>query len=77
MQPQQPHALRVELVNTARSRLRVTDQARILEDAQMLRNRGPAHRKHPRQLIHRQRPGGKLLEDGHASGIAERFESGL
>jgi len=77
MQTQEPHAFWIELVNAARSGLCIANQARIFEHAQVLRNRRPAYRQHSSQFIHRHRPGGQLLEDGHAGGIPQGFESGL
>lgn len=54
-----------------------TDQSRIAEDSQVLRDRRPAHWKRIRQFAHGQRLGGKTAENREPGGIADCTEAGL
>src|SRR3954454_22718283 len=63
--------LRVHLVEPARADLAVDDQPGVLEDLQVLRDRGAADRELAGQLADRARPGDEALEDGLSRGIAE------
>jgi hypothetical protein len=49
----------------------MADEADVLEDAQMLRDRGPADREPCRKLSHRARAGAKELEDLPPRRVAE------
>jgi hypothetical protein len=50
------------------------DETDALEDAQMLRDRGPTHREPECQVADRSRPRAKELEDPAPCRIAERVE---
>src|SRR5574341_162459 len=52
------------------------DQARALQDPQMLGDRGAAHGERRRQLLHGGGAGGEPREDGAPSGIGECGEDG-
>src|SRR3954471_3561566 len=56
--------LRIHLVEAAGADLAVDDQAGVLEDLQVLRDRGAADRELAGQLADRARPGDEALEDG-------------
>jgi hypothetical protein len=74
---QSRYSFGVQLVEPPRSSPGVSHQARVFEDAQVLRDSGTAHRQGTSQLVHGYRTRGELLKDRHARCIAERFEPGL
>ena len=72
--PEHADARRVELVDVSRPVPPMRDETDALEDAQVLRNRGPADRKAGCEVADRSRPRAKELEDLSPCRIAERVE---
>jgi hypothetical protein len=63
--------LGIELIETPVSRGTVHHEICLLQNAEVLRNSGPADRKLPRKLADGARPGDKAGEDVAAGGVAE------
>ena len=61
----------VELVQASRARGAIDDQLRVLEDAEVLRNRRPADRKLAGNFADGQRTVEEPLDNRTASGVAE------
>jgi len=70
------HTSCVNLVDALGTGASIIDQARILEDAQVLRDGRPTDGKTSRKFDHGQRPFGQALQYGNARRIAQRMESG-
>ena len=66
--------VRVERVNAARAVGAIDDEPGVLEDAEVLRDRRPAHGKVARQLADRPGPVDEPREDPAPGGIAERVK---
>ena len=69
-------AMRVDLIDASCAVRPIGDQAGVLEDFQVLRDGGPAHRQALRQLAHRRRPAGeafKYLAPGRVGQGGEDF----
>ncbi len=77
MSTQPGHAFGIELVESPGSGLCVHYKSRVFENAQVLRNRGPADRHDPGQFVYGNGTGRELLKDRHAGGVPEGVESGL
>ena len=71
------NAGRIDLVDALSTGAPITDQASILEYAQVLGNGGPADRKAPRQFDHRQRPLSQASQYDQAGGITERMKTAI
>jgi hypothetical protein len=68
---------RIELIEAAGSVPGIEHEARFFEDAEMLRDRGPADGHDGGELVDGERTVGETVEDGHAGGIREGVEAGL
>jgi hypothetical protein len=64
----------IELVQVPRSVAPMRDEADVLENAQVLRDRGPAHGQIGSEIADRPRPRLELLEDVTSRGVAQRIE---
>jgi hypothetical protein len=71
VRPQVGDRLRVDLVDAPRADLAVDDEAGVLEDLEVLRDRRPADRQLAGELADRPRPLHQALEDGLAGRVAE------
>jgi hypothetical protein len=71
------YALRIELVESARSGVDVEDETGVLEHLEVLGNGRPADGEGTRELVDGEGAGGEPLEDGHAGGVAQGIETGL
>jgi len=71
------NSFRVQLVEATGSGLRICNQARILQHAQVLGYCRAAYGEGFGEFIDGDGTAGELLEDGHSGGIAEGIESGL
>ena len=67
----------IDLVEPAVSLRPVDDEPRVLQDPQMLGDRGTADRELARQLADGQRAGREARQDRAAGRIAERVELGM
>ena len=70
-------AFRIQLVEAAGSCPAVCHQPRVFENAQVLGDRGTADGQRTGQFVDGDGTGSQLLEDGHASRVAEGIEAGL
>src|ERR671935_1945291 len=66
-------SVRIEPVEPPRAVSTLRHEPRLLEDAQMLRDRGPADRQLRRNLAHRERLRPQALEDLSARRVTERI----
>src|SRR5580700_7503864 len=73
--PQAGQPVGVEAVDAARPDLDVAHEARLLQDLQVLRDRGPADRQAVGQVHHGGRTLAELLEDGAPGRIAQGIEN--
>jgi hypothetical protein len=71
---QRAETLWVDRINAARSLGAISDQAGVLEHAQMLRHRWPADRQAARDLANRPRAGTELLKNLPPGRIGERHK---
>ena len=74
--PERGNAGRIDLIDTLGAGMPITDQASILEYAQVLRDGWPADGKASREFDHGQRPLGQTLQYGNARRIAQCVQSG-
>ena len=74
---EQRQALGIQLINSTSSFAAVPHQARILQDAQVLRYRGARNRQAGGKLVHGLRMVAQHLEDGQPGGVAQRRQSAL
>jgi len=70
-------AFRAELIKAAGSGARIGHKACLLQDPQVLGDGGAGDGEGAGEFVDGDRAGGKLLEDGHAGGVAEGVETGL
>ena len=77
MRLQRFHAGRIDIVDPPRSLAPVIDQARILQNPQMLRNRRPANGEIARQVDHWKWVIGDAVQDREPRRIADRVQSRL
>src|SRR6266436_1347109 len=68
---QRGHCRRIEPVDTSGADRAFTDKARVLEDLEVLGDRGPADRQLRGQLSNRLRPVRQAADDGAAGGVRQ------
>ena len=72
---QRTEAVRVDVIDAARALGAIGHEPGLLEDLEVLRHGGPAHRHLPGDLADRARTGAQLLEHLPARGIGEGRKS--